>query len=156
MCPVNLLMRTHHIGSSCIICQYCESTVSEYCFTSLSAQSWQYRDRRKPEAGTMPYSYFEWLQGLDFDFIKHSTIDSTVHAFEQFGALYTHNHGLDPGTSRLEPGTSRLQGQVDTNEPSGTVSWLFQALFSSHLSTILIKIYSYTHSLNRYYCYTLL
>ena len=31
----------------------------EYCFTSLSAQSWQYRDRRKPEAGTMPYSYFE-------------------------------------------------------------------------------------------------
>ena len=31
--------------------------VSEYCFTSLSAQLWQYRDRRKPEAGTMPYSY---------------------------------------------------------------------------------------------------
>ena len=30
----------------------------EYCFTSPSAQSWQYRDRRKPEAGTMPYSYF--------------------------------------------------------------------------------------------------
>ena len=33
--------------------------MNEYCFTSLSAQSWQYRDRRKPEAGTMPYSYFE-------------------------------------------------------------------------------------------------
>ena len=31
----------------------------EYCFTSLSAQLWQSRDRRKPEAGTMPYSYFE-------------------------------------------------------------------------------------------------
>ena len=31
----------------------------EYCFTSLSAQSWQYRDRRKPEAGTRPYSYFK-------------------------------------------------------------------------------------------------
>ena len=25
----------------------------------MNAQSWQYRDRRKPEAGTMPYSYFE-------------------------------------------------------------------------------------------------
>ena len=49
---------------------------SEYCFTSLSAQSWQYRDRRKPEAGTTPYSYFEWLQGF---FIVHSTIGSTVH-----------------------------------------------------------------------------
>ena len=49
----------------------------EYCFTSLSAQSWQYCDRRKPEAGTMPYSYFEWLQGF---FIVHSTIGSTVHS----------------------------------------------------------------------------
>ena len=48
----------------------------EYCFTSLSAQSWQYRDGRKHEAGTMPYSYFEWLQGF---FIVHSTIGSTVH-----------------------------------------------------------------------------
>ena len=26
-----------------------------YCFTSLSAQFLQYRDRRKPEAGTMPH-----------------------------------------------------------------------------------------------------
>ena len=32
--------------------------IYEYCFTSLSAQSWQYRDRRKPEAGTIPYSFF--------------------------------------------------------------------------------------------------
>ena len=37
----------------------CRSMVSEYCFMSLSAQLWQYRDRKKPEAGTMPYSYFE-------------------------------------------------------------------------------------------------
>ena len=51
--------------------------IYEYCFTSLSAQSWQYRDRRKPEAGTMPYSYFEWLQWF---FIVHSTIGSTVHS----------------------------------------------------------------------------
>ena len=49
----------------------------EYCFTSLSAQSWQYRDRRKPEAGTIPYSYYEWLQG---SFTLHSTIGSTVYA----------------------------------------------------------------------------
>ena len=27
--------------------------VSEYCFTSLSAQSWQYRDRRKPKTGSL-------------------------------------------------------------------------------------------------------
>ena len=50
--------------------------IYEYCFTSLSAQSWPYRDRRKPEVGTMPYSYFEWLQGF---FIVHSTIGGIVH-----------------------------------------------------------------------------
>ena len=32
-------------------------TIYEYCSTSFSAESWQYRDRRKPEAGIMPYSY---------------------------------------------------------------------------------------------------
>ena len=44
----------------------------------------------------------------------------TFHAFEQFGALYMHNHDdkyqARPG---FEPGTSRLQTPVDTNEPSG-------------------------------------
>ena len=50
--------------------------MSEYYFTSSSAQSWGYRDRRKPKAGTMPYSYFKCLQG---SFIVHSTIGSTVH-----------------------------------------------------------------------------
>ena len=45
--------------------------VGEYRFTSLSAQSWQYRDRRKP------YFYFEWLQVF---FIVQSTIGSTVHS----------------------------------------------------------------------------
>ena len=51
--------------------------VSEYCFTLLSAESWQYCDRRKPESGTMPYSYFEWLQGF---FIVYSSIGSNIHS----------------------------------------------------------------------------
>ena len=51
--------------------------IYEYCLTSLFAQSWQYRDRRKPEAGTVPYSYFERLQGF---FRVLSTIGSTVHS----------------------------------------------------------------------------
>ena len=50
--------------------------VIKYWFTSFSAQSWQYHDRRKPDAGTMPYSNFECLQGF---FIMHSTIGSPVH-----------------------------------------------------------------------------
>ena len=44
----------------------------------------------------------------------------TFHAFEQFGALYMHNHDdkyqARPG---FEPGTSRVQATFDTNEPSG-------------------------------------
>ena len=31
--------------------------IYEYMNTALSAQSWQFRDRRKPEAGIMPNSY---------------------------------------------------------------------------------------------------
>ena len=44
----------------------------------------------------------------------------TLHSFEQFGALYMHNH-YDKYSSLpgLEPGTPRLQSVVDTNEPSG-------------------------------------
>ena len=47
--------------------------------------------QKKAEAGTMPYSYFEWLERF---FIVHSTIRQhcTLHAFEQFGALFMHNH----------------------------------------------------------------
>ena len=61
------------------LCLQCKEYIYiyEYCYTSLSAQSWQYRERRKPEAETMPYSYFEWLQGF---FIVHSTIGSTAHS----------------------------------------------------------------------------
>ena len=57
--------------------------VSECCFTSRSAQLWHW-DRRKPETGIMPYSYFEWLQGF---FIVHSTIGSTLH-FRPLNSLY--------------------------------------------------------------------
>ena len=32
-------------------------SMSEYCFASFSALSWQYRNGRKPEVGTMLYSY---------------------------------------------------------------------------------------------------
>ena len=44
----------------------------------------------------------------------------TLHAFEQFGTLYMHNHyDKNPSRPGFEPGTPRLQDPVDTNEPSG-------------------------------------
>ena len=44
----------------------------------------------------------------------------TLHSFEQFGALYMHNHDVKyPARPGFEPGTSRLQAPFDTYEPSG-------------------------------------
>ena len=45
----------------------------------FSAQSWQYRDKRKPEVGTIYYCpiLIKWLQGL---FVVHIIIDSTSHS----------------------------------------------------------------------------
>ena len=44
----------------------------------------------------------------------------SLHAFEQFEAVYVHNHNdkyqARPG---LEPGNSRLQAPFNTSEPSG-------------------------------------
>ena len=47
----------------------------------------------------------------------------TLHAFEQFGALYMHNQDDKyPSRPGFKPGTSRLQAPVDTSEPSGPAS----------------------------------
>ena len=85
----------------------------EHCFTSLSAQSWQYRDRRKPEAGAMSYRYFErfFIRVLYSTHRQHCTI----HAFEQLGALYMHKHDDKyPSRRGFEPGTSRLQARLES------------------------------------------
>ena len=44
--------------------------------------------RPKP---VMPYSYSEWLQGFFYSAQYHRQ-HCILHAFEQFGALYMHNH----------------------------------------------------------------
>ena len=85
--------------------------------TSLSAQSLQYRDRRKPEAGTMPY--FRMTSRVLYSAQYHRQ-HCTLHACEQFGSLYMHNQDDKyPSRPGFEPGTPRLQAPVDTNEPSG-------------------------------------
>ena len=59
-------------------------TSFEYFFMSLSAQSWQYRDRRKPEAVTMPYSNRMTSRVL-YSAKYHRQL------FKQFQALYMHS-----------------------------------------------------------------
>ena len=54
---------------------------------------------------------------------QYHTQHCKLQAFEQFGALYMHNHDDKyPARPEFEPDTSRLQAPVDTNEPSGPAS----------------------------------
>ena len=85
----------------------------EYCFTSISAQSWQYRDGRNA------LLLFRMTSRVLYSAQYHRQ-HCTLHAFEQFGALYMHNHeDKYPARPRFEPGTPRLQAPAYTIEPSG-------------------------------------
>ena len=108
-------------------------SVSEYCFTSLSAQSWQYRDKRKPVPGIMPYSYRMTSRVLYS--AQHHRQHCTLHAFEQLGALYMHSpddkHPTRPG---FENNTSEFRGTTGQNETAGSASclWTWQPHVSEH------------------------
>ena len=60
----------------------------------------QYRDKRKPEARTMPYSFFQWLQVF---FLVHITIDSTVQSMH-LNSLEQYHDDIYPAQLGLEPG----------------------------------------------------
>ena len=91
--------------------------VSEYCFPSPSAQSWQCRDRRKPEVGTIHYFYRMTSMSFYSDKIRQHC---TPQAFGQFGALYMHSpddkYSTQPG---FKPSTSEYPTTMGLNEPSG-------------------------------------
>ena len=70
-----------------------------------------------PKSGPCPTLISNDFKGYSAQYHRQHC---TLQAFEQFGALYAHNHD-DKYLARpaFEPGTSRLQPPVDTNEPSG-------------------------------------
>ena len=86
-----------------------------YIITSFSAHWGNIATKGSPTPGLLPT-----LISNDFN-------DCSLHAFEQFGALYIYNHDEYPARRGFEPGTSRLQALVDTYEPSGP------ALYDVHL-----------------------
>ena len=92
-----------------------QTRVSEYCFTSLSAQSWQYRDRRKPKIGTMPYSYRMTSRVLYSAqcYRQHCTL----HTFEQVKhcTYTTPLINIRPG---FEPSITEFRATTRPNEPS--------------------------------------
>ena len=72
----------------------------------------------------MPYSYSNDFEGFFYSAQYHKQ-HCTLHAFEQFGALYMHNQDdKSPTRPGFEPGTPRLQTEVYTNEPSGPATLL--------------------------------
>ena len=90
--------------------------MSEYCLGSLSAQSWQYRDRSKPQVVAMPYSYRMTSRVLysAHDHKQHCTLQT----FEQFGVLHMHNpddkYPTQPG---FEHSTSEFRATTGPNRP---------------------------------------
>ena len=62
----------------------------------------------------------------------------TLQAFEQFGALYKHNHDDKyPARPGFETGTSRLPAPGDTNEPSGPATIGCDLEYFAHVSGIV-------------------
>ena len=63
--------------------------VSEYCFRSLFAQSWQYRDRWGREVGNMRYSYRMTLRVLYFELFEAlynmQNVDDKIHPGRDLG-----------------------------------------------------------------------
>ena len=90
--------------------------VSDYCFTSPSAQSRQYRNRREHEVGTVPYSY-RMTSRILYSAQYHRQ-HCTLQAFEQFGALYMNNPN-DKHPTQTEPRISEFRATTGQNEPSG-------------------------------------
>ena len=96
-------------------------TVSEYCFTSLSAHWGNIATERSPKWG-YALLLFRMTSRVLYSARCHRH-HCTLHSFEQFGALCMHNHDNKyPARTGFEPGTCRLQAPVDTNEPSGPAS----------------------------------
>ena len=75
-------------------------------FTSLSAQSWQYRDRRKPEVRTIPYSYRMTSRVLYS--AQYHRQHCALQTFEEFGALYMTRQ--DSGKASVMPWSQFTKG----------------------------------------------
>ena len=89
----------------------------------FAAQSWQYRDRRKPELRTMPYSY-QMTSRFLYSAQNHRQY-RTLNAYDQFGALYMHNINYKyPTRPGFEPSTFEFRATTGSNEPWGpAVCW---------------------------------
>ena len=75
---------------------------------------------RQTEARSQDYALLLFRMNLRVIYsAQYHSQHCTLYTFEQFGALYMHNHNDKyPARPGLEPGTSSLQALVDTNEPS--------------------------------------
>ena len=105
--------------------EYCQQ--SKYCVTSLFAQSWQYRDRRKPKVGTILYSY------LIASRVLYSAQYHVQHCILQAIALYMQNlddtHPTRPG---FETSTCESRATTGPDEPLGPaniISHLLENVF---------------------------
>ena len=96
-----------------------------------------------PKPGLCPTLISNDFKGSDS--AQYHRQHCTLQAFEQFGALYIHNHDDKyPARPGFEPGTSRLQTPVDRNEPSGPariylITSIFHTLSIKHIIISYLK-----------------
>ena len=100
----------------------------------------QYRDRRKPEAGTKSYSYFELLQGF---FIVHSIIDSTLHSMplNNQNDKYPARVGFELIPPGYKPQSIRMRHRDRPARPKTSQCLRFKYLYNEYI--ILIYVYEY-------------
>ena len=99
------------------------------------AELWQYRDRKKPEVGTMPYSCR--MASMLLCSAHYHGQHCTLQAFEQFGELYMHDPRLQ--TSGRDT-NSEFLAPTGKNKPSGPAAkgWISHI---THLITISPSLY---------------
>ena len=76
----------------------------EYCFTSLSAQSWQYRDRRKPRSG--------------YVLLLSNNFKISLYSYSAHNHRHNYMHILDdkyPCRPGFKPSTSEFRATIGSN-----------------------------------------
>ena len=134
----------------------------EFCFTSLFCTIMAISRQKEARSRDYVLLIFQMTSRVLYSAQYHRQ-HCTLHAFEQFGALYMHNHDDKyPSRPGFELGTPRLQAPADTNEPLGpAIIFLEQPILSETFLNIpvqrnkqpaLYMLYGATFPLTRFKC----
>ena len=124
--------RWHNIETTLVQCIAYEGLM--YVFV----ESWQYRDRKKPVVGTMPYSY-RIIPRIRYSAQYHRQ-HCTLQALEQFRTLLMHNLDYKPLIRpRFEPSTSKFLAKLGV-EAMSQLPWMSDTIIVNSLYKIVNRM----------------